>query len=353
MQDLNDKVTGDTLTAAEWNQPASELQNIITPAGIVLSSGDLAQAAKALTYWVASAPFFTASTDAGGNITLTPVGVHGTLQALANGIRIRFLVTSAIATASAGITITVGAFTKTFTRRDGSALTAGTYGLGTFTEVQYNSTDDRWESTESLPGVNGSSVVKANSGDIEEPGALTNRGGRVATIDVIKFQRKRKVVTTDFTVPGTTTGGGSPINTNITPLSVTLNKDSAGVRFYKVTYRIHTDAIAGTIADDLVLTLDFGSIAGGRQYSVKTECTFAGGAGTSVTPDVRMVSVTPGAGPLILSIFTTDVVSDNRYWNIEIITPATGNTLSLYIENGAAADGTVVAGSSVVAELIG
>jgi len=52
MQTLNNKTVGSTLTAAEWNEVPSELQNIITAAGQVLSSGDLRQVEKGIAAYV-------------------------------------------------------------------------------------------------------------------------------------------------------------------------------------------------------------------------------------------------------------------------------------------------------------
>jgi len=48
MEQLDNKLTGDTLSAAEWNQVPAEIQNLITAFGIALSSGDLNQMRKAL-----------------------------------------------------------------------------------------------------------------------------------------------------------------------------------------------------------------------------------------------------------------------------------------------------------------
>jgi len=48
MQDLNDKVKGSSLTAAEWNEIPSEIQQAITDSGQTLSSGDLTQLSKAI-----------------------------------------------------------------------------------------------------------------------------------------------------------------------------------------------------------------------------------------------------------------------------------------------------------------
>jgi len=48
MQDLNDKITGNSLTANEWNEMPTELQNIIEAVGQTLSAGDLEQVRKSL-----------------------------------------------------------------------------------------------------------------------------------------------------------------------------------------------------------------------------------------------------------------------------------------------------------------
>lgn len=48
MKVLNTKVTGNDLTAAEFNEPMSEIQKAITDSGQTLSSGDLGQLSKAI-----------------------------------------------------------------------------------------------------------------------------------------------------------------------------------------------------------------------------------------------------------------------------------------------------------------
>lgn len=48
MEDLNDKITGNNLTADEWNQVPSEIQNVIEESGIALSSGDVTQQLQAI-----------------------------------------------------------------------------------------------------------------------------------------------------------------------------------------------------------------------------------------------------------------------------------------------------------------
>ena len=59
MQDLNDKVTGGTLAATEWNEVPSELQNVIVALGFVLSSGDLNQIGKAIAGYAAASTWYS------------------------------------------------------------------------------------------------------------------------------------------------------------------------------------------------------------------------------------------------------------------------------------------------------
>lgn len=73
MQDLTGKITGSTLTAAEWNQLPQEVQNVITALGITLGSGDLNQLGKAIAGYVANGAFYTDSGIANVYV-LTPVG---------------------------------------------------------------------------------------------------------------------------------------------------------------------------------------------------------------------------------------------------------------------------------------
>ena len=61
MEDLNDKVTAGTLTAAEWNQVPSEIQNVIENLGITLSGADLNQLGKGIAGYIANGTFYTDS----------------------------------------------------------------------------------------------------------------------------------------------------------------------------------------------------------------------------------------------------------------------------------------------------
>ncbi len=90
MEDLNNKVTGGTLTAAEWNQVPGEIQNVIEALGIVLSSGDLNQLGKAIAGYVANGSFYTDSGAANAYVLAT-VGLKQTPTAYTDGMTVSFI----------------------------------------------------------------------------------------------------------------------------------------------------------------------------------------------------------------------------------------------------------------------
>lgn len=90
MRDLNDKITGDTLTATEWNDVPSELQNIIESTGIVLSSGDLQQAVKAVSVYSTVGDFYTGG-GAVNAYTATVVAPRISPPSLVDGMRVRWI----------------------------------------------------------------------------------------------------------------------------------------------------------------------------------------------------------------------------------------------------------------------
>lgn len=89
MQDLNDKITGNTLTAAEWNEVPSELQNVIENLGQVLSGADLNQLGKAIAGYVANGAFYTDGGAADAYV-LSPIGLKQVPPAYADGMRVSF-----------------------------------------------------------------------------------------------------------------------------------------------------------------------------------------------------------------------------------------------------------------------
>ena len=77
MEDLNDKVTGNTWSAAESNQPMSELQNVITSNGQSLTNADLNQLGKAIANYVASGDEYTDSGSANAIVLNVLTGLQG------------------------------------------------------------------------------------------------------------------------------------------------------------------------------------------------------------------------------------------------------------------------------------
>ena len=90
MQDLNDKITGNTLTATEWNEVPSEIQNVIEALGQTLSSGDLNQLGKGIAGYVANANFYT-DTGIADAYVLTKIGSKQAATAYTNGFQASFL----------------------------------------------------------------------------------------------------------------------------------------------------------------------------------------------------------------------------------------------------------------------
>lgn len=131
MQDMNDKVFGGgspdgELTAAEWNQPASELQNIIEGMGITLSGADVFQVFKALAGFVAAGDFYEDSGAADAYV----LSVFGSRQGIQahdanhDGAMIRFRPTNTNTGGACTVAVN-GLAAESVTREDGSALQAG------------------------------------------------------------------------------------------------------------------------------------------------------------------------------------------------------------------------------------
>lgn len=90
MQDLNNKVTGGSLTADEWNEVPSELQNPIVASGQSLSSGDLNQLGKAIAAYAGGGDYYTDNGSA-NVITLLVIGTFQSPPAYRDGLRARFI----------------------------------------------------------------------------------------------------------------------------------------------------------------------------------------------------------------------------------------------------------------------
>lgn len=122
MQDLNDKVTGGNLSATEWNQVPSEIQNVIESLGITLSAGDLNQLGKAIAGYVANGNFYTDSGAANAYV-LTTIGSKQSLTAYTDGDTFEFIASTPNTGASTVNVATLGV--KNIKLRDGTDPAAG------------------------------------------------------------------------------------------------------------------------------------------------------------------------------------------------------------------------------------
>lgn len=123
MQSLNGKVTGDSLTAAEWNQVPSELQNIITNTGQSLSAADLNQLGKGVAAYASVSDFYTSSGPANAYVLTSLVGYQSPVQ-YTDGMRVRFVPN--INNTGASVTISVGGLgSRSVVREDGLGFSSG------------------------------------------------------------------------------------------------------------------------------------------------------------------------------------------------------------------------------------
>jgi len=139
MDDLNDKLTGGSLAATEWNQVPSELQNVIEGLGQVLNSGDLNQLGKSVAGYVANGNYYTDSGVANAYV-LTQIGSKQRAPAFADGILATFTVGTTNTGASTVNWATLG--TKNI-YLDGAALTGGEMVAGQEITIRYNLSGDR------------------------------------------------------------------------------------------------------------------------------------------------------------------------------------------------------------------
>jgi len=94
MQDLNDKITGNSLTAAEWNEVPSEIQNVIEGLGIALSGADLNQLGKAIAGYAANGSFY-ADSGAVNAYVLSVIGSKQAPTAYTDGMEIAWIADNA------------------------------------------------------------------------------------------------------------------------------------------------------------------------------------------------------------------------------------------------------------------
>ncbi len=129
MEDLSNKVTGGTLSAAEWNQVPSELQSVIVKSGgEVLTNGSFDQLGRSIALLGQASDFFTETSGSDTDYVCSAIGTRHTFAAPVgaehDGMLIRFrpgttniIAANTLNVASSGV--------KPLVREDLSALGAG------------------------------------------------------------------------------------------------------------------------------------------------------------------------------------------------------------------------------------
>lgn len=135
MQDIATKVEGSQLTATEFNQIPSEIENAITSTGQTLTNADVRQLVKAIAIYAAKGDFYT-PTGTADVITLNPVSQMQAPTAYYLGMRIRFI---AVADNTGPVTIAVGTLgTVSLYNNEGKELSTGEITNG----IEYSATYD-------------------------------------------------------------------------------------------------------------------------------------------------------------------------------------------------------------------
>lgn len=169
MQDLNDKITGGTLTANEWNELPSEVQNVIEQTGQTLSALDLNQLGKGVAAYASYGDFYEDS----GSANVYVLSVIGTKQmppAYKDGFRARF-VTDNTNTGASTVNV-AGLGVKAIEKVSSGAIVAGTLNAGEITELVYVLARDVFVAT-----------ITASSGDAStlngQPGSFYQNAGNL------------------------------------------------------------------------------------------------------------------------------------------------------------------------------
>jgi hypothetical protein len=140
MEDLNDKITGGTVTAAQWNQLPSEIQNVIEALGIALSGGDLNQLGKGIAGYVANGNFYTDSGVADAYV-LSTVGLKQSAPAYTDGFTAVF---TAGNTNTGPTTVNVGGLGVVNVFNKGAACVGGEFVSGNSVTIRYDAANTRF-----------------------------------------------------------------------------------------------------------------------------------------------------------------------------------------------------------------
>jgi hypothetical protein len=143
MRNIPHKVTGDDLTADEFNDIPEEEENLVTSSGQTLTAGDLYQIAKSVAMYVAVGDFYVDSGTA-NNYILTAVSPLQAPHQYMDGFRVRFRIGNTNTGAS---TINVNSLgIKAIVKEDGiTPLGAGDLPAGEHGELIFHADIDSFE----------------------------------------------------------------------------------------------------------------------------------------------------------------------------------------------------------------
>ncbi len=152
MQDLNDKATDQTLTAVEWNELPTEIQNVIEAWGQTLTSGDLDQLGKGIAAYAAASQFYTGSGTANAHIA-TPLGTVQSPSDYFTGMIVRFRPSIAN---TAAATVNVNSLgIKSIKKENGTDLSPGDLDTIRDAWIRYDGTNfllSNWAANSGNPG---------------------------------------------------------------------------------------------------------------------------------------------------------------------------------------------------------
>lgn len=155
MLDLNDKATGGSLTAAEWNQLPSEVQNVIESTGQTLSGNDVKQLAKAIAMYAANGQYYSDEGEANSYV-LVPTGNRVSPPMYQDGGTFEFIAANPN---TGACTVAVGGLSaKNIKLPDGSDPVTGQISARVI--LKYNASADRMELANDSFGLE--SRVKSN-----------------------------------------------------------------------------------------------------------------------------------------------------------------------------------------------
>jgi hypothetical protein len=218
MRDIPTKVTGNSLTADEFNDIPTELENAITSAGITLTALDLTQLPKAIAHYVGNSSFYT-DTGVADAYVATPIGTNKAPPAYVDGMVVEFKIGN---TSTGASTVNVdGLGVKNIT----GTASAGALAAGNFIKLRFNTGSGEFDIL-----VNGAfDVSKFLRND--QNGILTGDldvTGNFSSLGIDDNTTGERLQISDTNAKVGTSGAGFNITHSINDQSVTYSGGSAG-----------------------------------------------------------------------------------------------------------------------------